>query len=408
MEFLERMAAVAADAKKVRESMTIVDPRKTAMDITPDRGDRRVVIAGPAYQKKVIECAKLIAGVLKGERPEYHLREAMSTSDFPNLMGDVLYRQLLGNYVPYPVTYPMWTKGITLKDFRSLHMYTLDGGQSTLDRVRELAPYPETSFIETPYTVAVAKYGRRYGISFEMVVNDDLSAFNQRPAMMAVGARRSEEYLATQMVVDANGPHASFFTAGHANIVTGNPILSIQGLQTAMSVLAAQTDADGQPIVITSMILMVPPSLKITAENILNATQLRINSGQGNPAGALPGGATIDQFLYTANWMVGQVKLVVNPYLPVINTTSGKTNWYLIANPDDISQRPAFVFAKLRGHETPELFIKDSNQRQLGGGDVSPMEGSFENDDINYKLRMFMGAAQIDPKMAVASNGTEV
>ncbi len=41
----------------------------------------------------------------------------------------------------------------------------------------------------------------------------------------------------------------------------------------------------------------------------------------------------------------------------------------------------------------------------LGGGASSPLEGNFDNDDINYKIRHIFGAAQVDPKMAIASFG---
>lgn len=403
MKLAERMAQVQQEAKHVRESMTLLDPTKQVSG-APEPG-RRLVRLGD--RKKAMEAAIFFADCMTGRRPSWHLKEAMSTSDFPNLMGDVLYRMMLGNYSAYPVTYPRWTRIVSARDFRSLHLYTLDGGQGRLDKVGELAPYPETKFVEGAYTLAVAKYGRRYGISFEMVMNDDMNAFNARPRMMALGARRTQEYLATSLICDATGPHPTFFTNGHANIVTGNPILSVQGLQKAMQVLASQTDADGEPIIITAYELIVPPALEITAQNILNALQIRVNSSGGNPTGALPGGGTIDQFLYAANWMRGRVTLSVNPYLSVINTTSGNTAWYIIANPNDDLTRPAFAFANLRGHETPELYIKDPDQRMLGGGDSDPMEGSFDNDSIDYKVRAFMGAAQIDPKMAVSSTGVE-
>ncbi len=352
MNFMEKMASIQKEAKAVRESMTIVDPRRQdeaqmAAFMTRESGEHRIRRGrGKDYELMVHECAKLLADVQKGRRPDYHLKEAMSSSDFPNLMGDVLYRMLLGNYVAYPVTYPTWTRSVTVKDFRSLHMYTLDGGQGLLDKVKENAPYKETNFIEGAYTVAVAKYGRRYGISFEMMVNDDLNAFNSRPMMMAQATRYSEENLATTMLCDSTGPHPTFFTSGHKNIVTGNPSLSIQGLQTAMMVLGKQLNTDGMPIIIKGVKLVVPTNLEIQAENIMNALQLRINSNSNNnSAGGGVGGATIDQFLYTTNWMAKRVQLSVNPFLPIVNTTSGDTAWYMVADPADETQRPAIVFA---------------------------------------------------------------
>jgi hypothetical protein len=52
------------------------------------------------------------------------------------------------------------------------------------------------------------------------------------------------------------------------------------------------------------------------------------------------------------------------------------------------------------------VFFKEPNQRRLGGGASDPMDGDFDNDSIEYKIRHVFGGTLMDPKMAVASNGT--
>jgi hypothetical protein len=303
---------------------------------------------------------------------------------------------MLGNYMPYPVSYPAYCRIYDVRDFRSLHLQMLDGGQSRLDKISEKAPYPETKFIESEKTLQVAKYGRRYGISWEMLINDDLNALSERPAMMATGARRSEEYLAAQQIVDSNGPHASFFTAGNANIVTGNPALSMAALQTAMGVIGNQVDAESEPIVIDMFTLLVGNrSLEITAQNILNSLMIELSES----------GGTSNQKLWAQNWIKSgsKIQIALNPYIPKIATT--KTNsWFLIANPNDMTTRPAFMFGFLRGMRTPQIFVKDPDAMRIGGGTVDAAEGSFDTDSIDFKLKHVFGAGQGDPKMAVASS----
>lgn len=396
----ERLRGIADEARGVRESLTLMDRDG---NYGPERGERRVGAgrrgATAAYHGRVAECAMLLADVYAGRRPIWHLQEAMTTSDFPNLFGDVLYRQLLGYYMPYPVSYPQWTRAATVNDFRTLHLYAIDGGQGALkDPIKERAPYPEIKFTETPYGLTVAKYGRRYGITFEMVTNDDLNAFQQRPMMMASGARRGEEFLATGLAFDSAGPHASMFTSGNKNIVTSNPALSVAGLQTAFAILAAQVDADSEPIVVNAVTLVAPPALQITAENILNSVQIRLAES----------GGTSNQLMYVNNWMKSRVTLAVDPYIPIIVTTGtrGNTSWMLVADPNDLNQRPAFIFGKLRGYEQPQLFVKDPDSTLVGGGSVDALNGDFDTDSIDYKIRHFFGGVRVDPKMAVASNGT--
>jgi hypothetical protein len=182
------------------------------------------------------------------------------------------------------------------------------------------------------------------------------------------------------------------YTAGHANIVTGNPALSIAGLQTAMTVLMSQVDDDGEPIMIETVELVVPPSLAIVANNILNATEIRITEA----------GGTSNQQMIAGNWMRGRVRVNVNPYLPVIDTTHGTTAWYLFANPS--TGRPAIDMRFLRGYETPSLFQKAPDTMRLGGA-VDPMLGDFETMELRYKGMHVFGGVTVDYRATVASEG---
>ncbi len=62
--------------------------------------------------------------------------------------------------------------------------------------------------------------------------------------------------------------------------------------------------------------------------------------------------------------------------------------------------------AHLRGHEAPEIVIKESNQRRVGGAGLNPLDGDFATDSVEYKVRHAFGAARMDPQATVASNGS--
>jgi hypothetical protein len=351
--------------------------------------------ARESFKRRVIECAMLIAEVKEGRRPSWHLQEAMSTSDFPYLFGSVLGRQMMGAYETIRTTYETYFKIRNLKDFRSLNLYAMNGGDETLGGpLKEYEPYPETTFTEETGSFSIGKYGRRYGISFEMLINDDQGVFAERPQMMAQGARLSEELLATQQVFDANGPNATFFTVGHGNIVTGNPAFGITGFQTAMTQLSTRKNAAGNPLQFDMVYLVHGPALEVAVNNLLNATELRLSLGGSD-------------IMVTGNWMRNRIKPVVNYLIPQVVTsgTVASTAWVLVAAPSTVSNRAAFNFGFLQGRRRPQLFIKDPDARQLGGGDVSALEGSFDNDSIDYKVRHIFGAGQGDTNMAMASWG---
>jgi len=49
----------------------------------------------------------------------------------------------------------------------------------------------------------------------------------------------------------------------------------------------------------------------------------------------------------------------------------------------------------------------DTGQR-VGGGEISPYQGSFSHDDIQYRVRTIIGAAGIDPSAVAVSKGNSV
>lgn len=348
------------------------------------------------YDTKFDTALGLYEAVLAGNRrASLDFQEAMSTSDFPLLFGDILDRQLLASYKAYPSTWSAYCKRATVRDFRLVRRFTLDGGEAALPNVEQGGEYKAAALNEGKYEYAVRKFGRRLPFLWEDFVNDDLDALRDAPARLAKAAGVTEDKFATDLYVDSTGPDATFFSVGNKNRATGGgSALSVSSLQTGMGAVSSQVDSDGNPIYTDMVTLVVPPALEITARNILNATEIRVAAGSAS--------ATADQ-LVTQNWMRGRVNIAVNPWLPLIDTTKGTTAWYLFASPS--VGRPAIEVGFLRGHETPEVFVKSPNAQRVGGGNVAPEDGDFDTDSIDYKVRHVLGGTLMDPKSAYAAEG---
>lgn len=357
------------------------------------------------YRQRLGNLVRLYEGLISGDRrAAFQFQEAMSRSDFTVLFGDVIDRQLLAAYQTRPVQWPTYAKRGRVRDFRTVKRFTLDGGEAVLDEVKELAPYPNRAVTDASYSYAVKKYGDQIAVSWEAMVNDDLDALTDLPTRLGNAARRTEEKFAASLFSDSSGPLSSFFSTGNRNIinttvigstVTPNPALNIQSLQQAMQVLGQQKDTDGGPIYVEGVVLVVPPALEVAANNIVNATEILAATGGGDGTGN-------DQLRVT-NWMRNRVSVVVNPWLPIVNTTSGNSAWYIFADPS--VGRPAMELGFLIGHETPELWVKSPNAMRVGGGPVAPEEGDFEHDAIQYRVRTVLGGVLMDPKSSVASTG---
>lgn len=358
------------------------------------------------YGRRLLEAARLYQRVLSGDRwAVLTFQEAMTTSDFPLLFGDIIDRQLLANYQEAPYTWNMVAKQGTVADFRSVRRFAINGSESVLSAVAEQSEYPESSLSEARYTYSVGKYGRRVPFSWEAMLNDDLDALKDVPARLGKAARRSEEKFVTGLYVSSSGPDSTLYSSTHKNIVSTangasatNPALSISGLQDGMIVLGNMVDSDGEPIAIDGVTLVVPPALEVTAQNILNATEILV--------GQFPTSSAANNTQFRAvNWVSKRVKLAVNYYLSIIDSSHGNTSWYLFADPNQ--GRPALEFGKLRGHENPEIFVKSPNALRVGGGGlIDPMDGDFDTDSVVYKVRHVFGGTTLDYKATVASNGS--
>lgn len=352
-----------------------------------------------AYVARLAEAAEFLDDVLSGRRSMHYLQEALSTSDFPLLMGDILDRQLLGRYNEITPTWQNYCKRGLVRDFRTVRRIARGEASGRYYPNYKQAEYAgvkqDDNIGETGYTYSVEVYEKAIAINWQMLINDDLGAFRDLPLDLARGARRTEEYFATTLFVDTTGPHASLYTGGNANVVTSNPVLSITALQTAFTVLAAQTDANGEPILIDAVELVVPPALEITALNILNAVQLWLDTNAS--------AGTAQQNLVTVNWMRNRVNLSVNPYIPIVASSSnGSTSWFLFANPNN--GRPALEMGFMAGYETPGIYQKAPNTMRVGGS-VDPSLGDFDSHKIKYKGMHILGGTRLDPKMTVASSG---
>ncbi len=351
----------------------------------------------PQYRKDMDVVLSMYEAALSGSRRgRFEFSEALSRSDFSIYFADVVQRQMLGLYEHMPVNWENIARRGRVQDFRPKKAFYLDGAEAILDTVDELAPYPAASLTDGKYEYTVKKRGRRLPWAWEVQVGDDLEAFADNPRRLANAARFSEEKFATSLYAGASGPDSTLYSVGHANIVTSNPALTIGALQTAFTVLSNQRDANGNPIFIDMVWLVVPPALEVAARNILEATEIVVAAGSTS--------SSADQ-LTAKNWMRNKVQLMVNPWLPVVSSTAnGATSWYLFASPN--VGRPAMEVGFLTGHEAPELFMKSPNAMRIGGGLTDAFDGDFATDAIEIKVRHTFGGTTMDYRMTCASNGS--
>lgn len=292
------------------------------------------------------------------------------TTDFPLLLGDTINRTLLAQYTLQTRTFMAWASRASFSDFRSVTRTRLSEIFGNLEAVQEGGEYKYGTLTESGETYSLAKYGKIIGITWESIVNDDLSAFTRIPQAFAAQAATKQSDIVYD-ILNSNPTMADgnkLFSTAHGNfkgtagsLTAGGTLLSEASLAEAEIAFLNQTDASGQFINSSPKFLIVGPKNKLVAQ--------KLTSTNFTPATQ----ATIAMPQFTG-------------LTPIVDPRIKNYEWYLAADPQMID---TVEYAFLDGEQ--ELFTE---QRQ-----------GFDVDGVQVKARMVFGAKAIDWRGLYRNNG---
>lgn len=331
------------------------------------------------------------------------LKEAMTTSDAIFNFAHVVNL----NFVPGFDSIPRQWRDIAgtrgTMDFRPVALYTL--GRKWADGVlgkedpKHVAPVvPEGSAYPVAYMAGeeieggkLVKRGFTTDFTFETFTNDPVGFIRALPENMREVALDTEEFEVFKALLGSLKT-ANELKAGSnpdGTTVVKNAPLSRESLIQSMIQLGSRKK-DGRFITSNGKyVLLVAPGQKLFADFILNNVSLT----------GMTGGANND------------LTLSVNGYNPLANIESREseyitgTQWVLTPANGVVGRHPVIERLYLLGHEVPELRVSDATGSYVGGGAVSPFEGSFENDSTTFRVRQFGGGVVWLPEAILHSTG---
>ncbi|MDR2212942.1 MAG: ATP-dependent Clp protease proteolytic subunit, partial [Pseudomonadales bacterium] len=283
--------------------------------------------------------------------------QAMHTrSDFPAIVADVANQILLRAYQAQPRSFFEIATQTTLSNFKRKHAVEIGGG-SDLKEVNEAGEFEHGTVSEGSRSYKLSTVGRIFAFTRQLLIDDDIGAFNQFMANVGALAARKESSIVWGLV-KAGG----IFSSQNKNLVQGGGVPGEEQLSKIRKLLRQQTGLDGEPINIAGRYLVVNSELETVAQKLLSAVLAA---------------ATED-----VNVFANSLQLIVEPLL------DGVTNnpWYVFADPSLV---PTLEYAYLEGETGP--YIETRN--------------GFEVDGIQIKVRHDFGAGWVSHRGAVKNPG---
>lgn len=343
----------------------------------------------PHLKNRILEAVKLFNAGVEGSDPFAfaRMKEAMSTSDFPLLLGAGFQVSARDTYEN---TVPEWQAIAPIRrvnDFRPAKEIDLMGGREAFDQVKEGAEYKGRSIGESAFDFSVLKFGNTFDLTWEMRKNNQFHGLLDFPGRLGTAGRATEDEQVFKQFVSAAGPNAAFFKAGNGNAPV-NVALSHAALIAAWKAIVARKDKHGQSVRLGGrpLNLIVPQGLVMEAEEFVNEPKY------------LDGSET------KRNPLVGKFNVVASDVVSEIDTSAnvGKT-WYIL--PDKDSKHAAVAKVTMVGEETLDIRVRRDQGERVGGGAVGLEDGSYKDDTIGFRGRLVTGGAQLDPVGTYASTG---
>ena len=212
----------------------------------------------------------------------------MSTSDFPNILANVVSKRLRSAYDTAPQNWKKLARQSNAPDFKSRAVMQLSN-QPNLKLIQEGGEATHAALADSKEQYALATYGRKVAITRQTLINDDLGAFDRLPMLLGRAAAETEAGLFWAIIIaNANmGDSVAMFHATHGNLGTPGAI-AIASLNEARAAMRKQKGlaakaADAEPLNLTPAFLVVSPDKETEAQQFLATTLYPTANAQVNP-----------------------------------------------------------------------------------------------------------------------------
>ena len=216
------------------------------------------------------------SGEKTDKNPVKMVGRALTTTDFPVLLGNIVNTSLVAGWEEANETWQEWCSTGSLNDFKT-HSFAQSGAFDDLDEIPEHGEYKHGKFGEAKESVKIVKFGKLAAITREAIINDDMGAMAEIPRKMGLAAARKIGDLPYAVLI-ANakmGDNVPLFHSTHKNLAGTGAVLGVDPLNTAFANMAKQKDFSGKKrLNIRPEIFLSPVSIMGTSEEFFKTDKI--------------------------------------------------------------------------------------------------------------------------------------
>lgn len=347
---------IRAEGANPFRGWSLVDMARASMrraGMNPDGLDKMALV-GAAFDPRSVMAAGL-----------------QGTTDFPILLENALNKSVQAAYAVTADTWSRFCRTGSVTDFRAHNRYRV-GSLGNFQTVNEHGEFRRVAIPDGERSsITAGTKGLIVSITRQMVINDDLQAFNDIGTMIGRAGRRSVEVDVYAMLALNSGagptmPDSNpFFHSSRGNVVATGVINSVTSWDAMRILMARQLDVGANDFLDLRPAVWLGPVEQGGLARTINDAQYDTE---------------VSNKFQVPNRVRGLVRDIVDtPRL------SGNA-YYLFADP---TEAPAFEVAFLDGQSTPFL----------------ELQNGFTVDGASFKGRLDYGVAPIDPRGAVRNPG---
>lgn len=258
---MDKFRAAATDGLAMRAGMAVENSAPGAEEF---RGKRMMRLAAECVERELGKSTHAMDD-------ETIVREALTgTGAFPGILSNVAHKSMAQAYQSAPTTYQFWTAQGSNSDFKDATRYRLSEAD-TLEKLNESGEFQAGGVTEGAAKTNIATYGRMFSLTRQAIINDDMGALQQLPAIYGAAARRMINKMVYKMLQgNPKVEGAVLFHADHKNLCAED--ISIEGLAKMKAAMAKQKNIKGKEYLnIQPAFLICPVELEVQAAQLISS-----------------------------------------------------------------------------------------------------------------------------------------